>query len=89
MVVFVHDGKYVAAGHAYRDRSTLHGHNIPAEHVCVLLTASQDGIPSPLVLGDPSENTLLKKGNFFALPTKSLLSAKRMCNGTIQLNSFK
>jgi hypothetical protein len=62
----------VAAGRLMRNRRTLHGTNIPADHVCVMLTSAQENCTAPLPLGDESENSVLVAGQFFALPTNSL-----------------
>jgi hypothetical protein len=42
-----------------RNRTTLHGTNIPADHVCVMLTSAQENCTAPLPLGDKSENSVL------------------------------
>lgn len=68
-------GQDVAAlGFRYPDRKTLHGADIPDGYECVLVKwVKSNDINSVLVLGDPEENTHLSAGQFFALPTSSLV----------------
>ncbi len=61
----------VAAGRLMRSRRTLHGTNIPADHLCVMLTSALENHPAPLPLGDETENSVLVAGQFFC-PTNKL-----------------
>ena len=70
------NGVVVAGGYEQKGRSLIHGHPIPADHVCVLLKSAKEDHDAPCVLGDPSENGKLFVGGFFALPRESLSLVK-------------
>lgn len=64
----------VALGFRCPERAKLHGRDIPSGYECILVKwAKSNNIKSPLVLGDPNENSCLSAGQFFALPANSLL----------------
>ena len=62
----------VACGWEQPGRTHLHGHRVPPGHVCVQLTQAHPNLPAPVILGDPTENSILRSGEFFALPTARL-----------------
>ncbi|XP_067020837.1 uncharacterized protein [Acropora muricata] len=76
MVVYFKNSTIVAGGRVQTDREMIHGCRIPPGHVCVMLTTAHPNHAAPLILGDKLENSVLEKGKFFALPTKSLMTAK-------------
>lgn len=76
MVVYLNNGSIVAGGQVQPDRRTIHGCRIPPGYVCVMVTTTHPNQTAPLILGDKSENSLLERGKFFALPTKFLKTAK-------------
>lgn len=87
MLVYLQHGKVVAGGHEQHGRSTLHGHRVPAGHVCVHLTNVSGHVPAPVVLGDCEENAQLSTGSFFALPVEHLRKAQ-MVNGVLKLMQY-
>ncbi|XP_048581980.1 proteoglycan 4-like isoform X1 [Nematostella vectensis] len=74
-VMYKKDDIWLAAGILMPHLTTLHGHEIPPNHVCVQLTSVKDNVEAPLVLGNSVENRYLQKGMFFALPKDSLCKA--------------
>lgn len=64
MLVYKVNNVVVAGGYEQKGRSFIHGHPIPAEHVCVLLTSAKEDHDAPCVLGDRSENGKLFVGGF-------------------------
>ena len=76
-MLYRRSGMDVAVG--YRDPGCrfIHGGPIPPGFKAVQLTwVRSPDIPSPLVLGDPDENSTLRVGQFFALPVSDLSQAK-------------
>ena len=51
-----------AAGHLRPQQRTLHCHDVPSDHVCVMVTKAVENVRAPLVLGDIEENSFLEKG---------------------------
>ena len=66
-------------------QGVLHSHNVPADHVCVMLTTANTAVKAPLVLGDPEENETLDKNKVFAFPNTSLCRASLGSNKSISL----
>ena len=68
------DQDIVALGFRCPNRKSLHGADIPIGYECILIKwVNSNDIRSVLVLGDPEENMYLSAGQFFALPTDSLV----------------
>ena len=76
MVMYVNNGSIIAGGQVQPDQEKIHGCRILPDHVCVMLTTAQQNQPAPLILGEKSENSVLEKGKFFAMPAKCLITAK-------------
>lgn len=74
MIVYKISGVLAACGYLRENQKVLHCHDVPTDHVCVLVTTTKEGerVDAPLVLGDPDENSFLEKGRIFALPKKFL-----------------
>lgn len=67
----------LAAGNVNPDRKVLHGLTIKAEFSCVMLTfVKSPNIAAPLVLGDPEENAIPRKGMFLSFQMQTCLRAK-------------
>lgn len=88
MLVYERGGVILAAGYEQHGQVTIHGHHIPAGHVCVLLTSAKANHKAPIILGDPEENTFLKKGGFYALPIKFIRVAKINSNNKVLLMPY-
>lgn len=74
LVGYQRDQDVAALGFRCPDRKKLHGMDVPDGYECVLVKwVKSNDINSVLVLGDPEENTYLSPGQFFALPTNSLV----------------
>ena len=64
----------LAVGYHHPERRVLHGKKLPAGFEVVQLTwVRGPGIPAPIIMGDPDENSTLSAGQFFALPRKDLV----------------
>ena len=76
-MLYQRSGTKVAVGYLDTERRLIHGKPIPAGYRAVQLTWVQSSeIPSPLILGHPEENAILRVGQFFALPVADLSLAK-------------
>ena len=88
MVVYVPNGSIVAAGYVQPQRDLIHGCKIPTDHTCVMVTVTKPNYKAPLILGEETENSLLEKGKFFALPTKCLMNARLSPNNSLGLTPY-
>ena len=91
MLVYKVGEVIVAAGHKQHGRHTLHGHTIPRDHLCVLLTSvttCKEHQKAPLVLEDPEENGDLRAGGYYAIPLKFLHWATIDQDGLVHLNPY-
>ena len=85
MIVYKQNEVFVAAGYLRNNQTVLHCHDVPNDHVCVLISTTKEGIEAPLVLGDSEENLFLQKGMIFALPKQFLYRPSLGQNTSVNL----
>lgn len=90
MIVYKISGVLAACGYLRENQKVLHCHDVPTDHVCVLVTTTKEGerVDAPLVLGDPDENSFLEKGRIFAVPKKFLHRPSFGPNNSIDLAPY-
>ena len=77
-----------AAGHLCPQQRTLHCHDVPSDHVCMMVTKAIENVRAPLVLGDIEENSFLEKGKIFALPKRLLCRPRFGQNNAICFDPY-
>lgn len=81
-VAYVINGEIFSVGIVDVNRSVLHGHKIEAGFVCVLITYTKNEcVPAPVIMGNPEENSYLKKGMYFSLPISNLFKCEKYIAG--------